>query len=205
MTAAVRAIGDPPRKSNAQMVADLHTVARLTDVPTLDCTYGEGRWWTTWRPATLIRCDIDPAKSPDMPAGVDFTNMPWSDGCWPQVTFDPPYKLNGTSAHPSDAGYGVAVKRTRDETHALMRAGLTECARVLTVGGVLVAKCQDQVESGRLWMQSHLMVEWGRDAGLELVDRIHVYGYRPQPARPNGFRSVHSDYSTGLVFRKAAQ
>ena len=47
------------------------------------------------------------------------------------------------------------------------------------------------------------MTDHARALGLELVDVLHVQGYRKQPP---GRRQIHArrDYSTALVFRTEA-
>lgn len=61
---------------------------------TLDATYGEGRFWTRWKPRRFVGCDIELSKSP-IGRSVDF--RPGLHGFAPktfQVVFiDPPYKL----------------------------------------------------------------------------------------------------------------
>jgi SAM-dependent methyltransferase len=198
--AAVMAISDA--RTNAELVDQCVTLGYLhAGMRTLDPTYGLGRFWSTWAPAQLTACDLDPAKSP-LGRPVDFTALPWDDASFDAVVFDPPYKLNGTGgSHPSDAGYGVANSVSWRDRHGLIRAGISECARVLAPGGTLLVKCQDQVNSGTVRWQTREFADHAETLGCELVDMLHLVGYRPQPS---GRRQVHArrNYSTLLIHRK---
>ena len=113
------------------------------------------------------------------------------------ITFDPPYKLNGTPSDP-DERYGVNVKASISDRHQLMADGLDECARVLARRGMLLVKCQDQVASGRVHWQTHTMTDRAEAHGLRLVDAFLMLT-TPRPQRSQ----VHArrNYSTMLVFR----
>lgn len=178
-TPAVRAFGT--RRTNADLVADLATLQYLRpEWTTLDPTYGEGRWWTLWRPDHLITSDL---HVPGATWAWDFTALPCRDRGVDAVVFDPPYKLNGTPSGggpaASDAAYGVGRKATAAQRLALMDAGLAECARVAVHR--LVVKCQDQVNSGHKVWQTHRMCAVAYAHGWVLDDMLHVQGYREQP------------------------
>ncbi len=187
-------------RTNAELIADIARLGYLTDDGlTLDPTYGLGRFWPLWRPARLVRHDLDPAKAPD--GAADFTALPYPDDTFDAVAFDPPYKLNGTSAHPSDEAYGVAGQAVRwQDRHALIRAGITEATRVLRPSGTLLVKCQDQVCSGQVRWQTREFADHAESLGHRLVDRLDITSYRAQPP---GRRQIHArrNTSTLLVLR----
>ncbi len=170
----------------------------------LDPTWGLGRFWTRWQPDGLVATDLDPARGRDGVA--DFTALPHPDRSFDTVVFDPPYKLNGTpsSGGPasSDSDYGVATVASWRDRMALCMAGIDECGRV--AAGHLLVKCQDQVCSGKVRWQTHEFAAHAVRGGvLQLVDRLELVSYRPQPA---GRRQVHArrNHSTMLVFRVVA-
>jgi hypothetical protein len=188
---------DVDRTDNAQLIVDLHTLDYLSDYTTiLDVTYGQGGFWTRWRPAGLVTSDLDPNTNVDF--RYDFQSLPFVDDEFDVVVFDPPYKLNGTSAHPLDSRYGVSGKyRSVTEKLKLILTGCDEAARV-AARRVLV-KCQDQVVSGQVVWQSHIVTAHMATLSWRLVDRLEVSGYRPQP---EGVRQIHSRRTTSslLVF-----
>lgn len=192
--------------NNAELIVACRDLGYLDDhTPTWDGTYRHGRFWTLWQPQQLHRTDLDPAHSPDHPGGLDATTTPYPDGHWARIVLDPPYKLNGTStgqgAASSDRSYGVDQPATWQERHTLIRAMTTEAHRVLTPGGYLLLKCQDQVCSGQVRWQTREFADHAEQLGMRLVDALHLLGHRPQPA---GRRQVHArrNYSTLLVLRK---
>lgn len=199
--AEVMAIGT--RSNNAQLIADCHALGYLPE-PVIDLTYGKGRFWTEHRPDDLYTNDLD--TSTDAQVHEDFTRTSWMDGQFAATVFDPPYKLNGTSKPrgpaTSDADYGVAGDyMPMVERHNLMRAGLIEAIRITKPGGFILAKCQDQVSSGRVRWQTRMLEKVAAKHGCVLVDELHVRGYRQQPPGRSQ-KHARRDYSTLLVFRK---
>ncbi len=193
---------DTERRTNAELILDCSDLGYIKDTDRiLDPTYGLGNWWKLWHPyqGCLLRHDLDPAKAPDGP--MDFTALAYRDRSFDVVAYDPPYKLNGTPTEAVDAAYGVHEPRTVDQRLTLMFAGLIEAIRVVRVGGLVLAKCQDMVVSGRKVWQTRLMAAHAAQHGCRVVDELHVSSYRPQPA---GRRQVHaaSNYSTLLVLKR---
>jgi len=203
MSIEVRAIGT--RRNNAELIADCATLGYLRTADTvLDPTYGRGRFWTNWQPVLpVVKADLHYQHLAVVKAW-DFTALPLDTRSYDAVTFDPPYKLNGTpggrGAATSDESYGVHRRATWQERHQLIADGIKECARV--AHRTLLIKCQDQVVSGRKRWQTRLFADHAEDQGFTLVDMLHVQGYRKQP---DGRRQVHSrgDYSTLLVLERA--
>ena len=201
MSSEVQACG--PWQNNAQLIRDgvvpLGYLASWMKV--LDPTYGQGRFWTLWRPERLITCDIDPSKSP-IGYALDFTAMPFDDSIFDAVVFDPPYKLNGTGGSvTSDEAYGVADRTSWQDRHSLIKLGIAECQRVCAPSGYVLVKCMDQVCSGHVRWQTDEFSAHAQSLGLRKVDRFDLLSSRPQPP---GRRQIHArrNYSTLLVFKK---
>lgn len=193
-------------RTNAELIEQCAELGYLrAEWLTLDPTWGHGKFWTLWRPQRLAGSDLDPALSP-IGGCVDFTNLPWVADWFDAVTFDPPYKLNGTSTgkgpSASDESYGVHGPNVSwQDRHRLIRDGITECVRVLKPKGMLLVKCQDQVCSGAKRWQTREFADHAESLGCRLVDMLHPPGGRKQP---KGRRQVHSrqNYSTMLILRK---
>lgn len=186
-------------RTNGHLIADVAQLGylRKSDL-VLDPTYGRGRWWTKWRPDRLVTLD----KRPGAELVGDFQQLPFPADAFDAVAFDPPYKLNGTPSGDVDARYGVDEPARWQDRHALIRAGLDECARVLRPGGVLLLKCQDQVSSGPVRWQTFEFTFYAGGLGLLLVEKFDSLGGRPQP---RGRRQVHArrNTSTLLIFEKS--
>lgn len=184
--------------SNAEMIADIAKLGYISGF-VLDCTYGEGVFWKVFRPELFYTSDINPESNAN--GRHDFTNLPWPDGHFDTVVFDPPYKLNGTPSEP-DVRYGVGTRAKREDRMLLMYDGGIECIRVLTVGGHLIWKCMDQVTSGKMVWQTHDFTNFAQRNGCELVDRFDLL-HEPRK-QPGGRRQVHAArcYSTALILKK---
>lgn len=179
--------------TNAELVEDAWRLGYLRhDWLTLDPTYGQGVMWKQFRPDSLVAHDIEMD-------GVDFTALPYGPRYFDAVVFDPPYKLNGTPSAP-DKRYGVGKKSSWQNRHALIRAGIEECARVCDK--MLLIKCQDQVCAGKVRWQSREFADHAEAQGFELIDKFERLGYR---AQPDGRRQVHARRNSSqlLVLRRA--
>jgi len=185
--------------TNGAMLADVARLGYLAG-RVCDVTYGLGRFWSAWRPADLTCHDLKGD-------GVDFRHLPHPAATFDAVVLDPPYKLNGTPSQP-DERYGADVVQSWQDRHALIRDGMTECARVLRPGGYLLVKCQAQVCSGAVRWQDREFADHGESLGLALVDRFDLLGTaRPQPPRtradgkPSVQQHAYGRPSTLLVFK----
>ena len=71
---------------------------------------------------------------PDVP--LDFRALPYADGTFKLVAFDPPHLVRAGPKSWLAAKYGQLSEDWRDD----LRAGFAECFRVLATDGVLVFK-----------------------------------------------------------------
>lgn len=67
---------------------------------------------------------------------MDFRAMPYADGTFKLVAFDPPHLVRAGPRSWLAAKYGKLSQDWRDD----LRQGFAECFRVLAIGGVLVFK-----------------------------------------------------------------
>jgi hypothetical protein len=75
---------------------------------------------------------------PDIQA--DFTALPFPDLTFAHVVFDPPHLIRAGKTGWLAKKYGVLGVHWRDE----LRAGFSECFRVLTISGTLVFKWNEE-------------------------------------------------------------
>ena len=192
--------------TNADMILDLVRLGYLIETDrVLDPTHGLGRWWTKWRPHHLVTSDVDPNKEAQSTA--DFRDLPFPAESFDVVAYDPPYVCVGGRKTTGIPGmfdrYGLTnAPTTPARLQRLVNDGLIECHRVVRRRGLILAKCQDYVWGGRLWIGTHHTLTTALSLGMELVDRLeHLSGVRPQPG---GRRQVHArrNFSTMLVLRR---
>lgn len=78
---------------------------------------------------------------------LDFRALPYADGTFKLVAFDPPHLVRAGSRSWLAAKYGKLGKDWRDD----LRSGFAECLRVLDADGVLVFKWNEtQVKVGEV-------------------------------------------------------
>lgn len=186
--------------TNADLVYDAWRLGYVKG-EVYDVTPGErGLWWNWYR--YLEHEDITIRLNDQR---HDFTNLPIEDESFDTVAFDPPYKLNGNPQGMPELSrrYGVEITTRWQDRHALMVAGLRECARIVRPKGYVLVKCQDQVCSGKMRWQTDLMTECGTDLGLDKVDEFLMLGHHiPQPMEGRKQKHAHARPSSLLIFQK---
>lgn len=204
--------------SNAELIADVAHLGYLppervayASVPeddhalVIDLTYGFGTWWHLYRPWNLITNDLDPESMAEN--HEDFRSTHWDDGLFDYVAFDPPYVCVGgrktSTIKEHHARYGMASTPKRPQDLAkLIFEGMSEAARILKPGGILIVKSMPYISNGQ-YQDGLGNVLFGAEIvlDLDLIDRfIHV----GQPGRQSQKTQVHSrnNYSVLQVFRK---
>lgn len=195
-------------KSNAHLILDCARLGYLRpEWDTLDATYGEGNWWTLWRPEYLVTNDWNVEK----PARYheDFRSMHWADASFNAVTYDPPYIAPGgrdkSTIGDFNGRFGLHdTPATPAALQEYMNAGLRECARVVKPKGYVLAKCTSYVNGAKYWPGVFLTWEAARELRLELVaDMKHLSGTGPQSQESQ--EHPRSNLSTLLVFKKSVR
>jgi SAM-dependent methyltransferase len=136
----------------------------------LDATVNGGRFWRgSKRPVTGM--DIDPRHKPDVVG--DNTAMPFSDGSFDVVVYDPPHIPNQGKDNEKDFNdrFGLVVRSPKENHYNLshtFRPFLAEAHRVLIPEGILLAKITDYVH--------HHRYQW---AHIELLKAASAIGFVP--------------------------
>jgi len=133
-----------------------------------DVTYGKGVFWKninledyTFSPSDLVTC-------PDTP--YDFRKLPYKNESFDCVVFDPPY-MHTVGKPMVDANYKNSAT-TKNMYHSdimkLYHDGMVEAKRILKLGGIMLVKCQDEIESGyQRW--SHIDI-------YNIATKLQLYG-----------------------------
>lgn len=167
----------------------------------LDATYGNGLFWSEYRPPHLIAHDL-------RLNGVDFRWLPNETGSIDVFVFDPPYTAKGgretSSIDDMDERYGLSeAPATPELLDELIRGGMREGNRVLKPGGIFIVKTMDYVSGGKYHQGRHNVVTEAHRLGMTQVDEfVHVRGTGPQPkTNLDGTlrRQVHSRRTHGYL------
>jgi hypothetical protein len=189
--------------TNADLIAAIAPLYLTGSV--LDVTYGEGGWWKRHVPADFTYHDLHKVD------GVDFRDLPHDNRAFNTVCFDPPYVPAGggpsnRSADEFRDRFGLDWGdgyRSEAVLGALIRDGLTECARVSSRW--LLIKCMEFVSSQRFHDMPTTITNWALELGLTKHDQI-VHHSGPGPGGHNIFTPIRArrHHSYLLVFEVSA-
>jgi hypothetical protein len=173
-----------------------------------DVTFGEGRFW---RKVDLSQYDFHPSDIltlPDRP--YDFRHLPYPSCHFEIHVFDPPY-IHQRRGQPRQRIHGADYKNaettgrfTYAEIIQLFRDGMAEGHRILKPGGLMLVKCQDQIDEKRRQRMAHMDVHKiaTHELGMELEDQFVLT--QPSPLLQFGRSDRHAkkNHSFLSVFRK---
>jgi SAM-dependent methyltransferase len=117
----------------------------------LDATVNAGRFWVgSSRPVTGM--DIDPRHKPDVVG--DNTDMPFKDGSFDVVVYDPPHVPNQGRDNQKDFNtrFGLVVKASAKQGYNFSHTFPPFCReayRVLRPEGILLCKIADYIHNHR--------------------------------------------------------
>lgn len=188
--------------TNAELIAAVAPMYLTGSV--LDVTYGEGNWWTKFRP------EDEAFKAHDLYKldGVDFRALPEADESFDAVCFDPPYVPQGGTG--TDDGmafrdrFGLIEESTPwIATRDLLQAGLAECARVSRMW--VLAKCSDFVTGGTFRLGHRWLLDAADDCGLGEAWDLIVHHTGSGPGGHNIFTPIRArrHHSYLLVFTRS--
>ena len=182
--------------NNAELIRDVAALGYLPD-PVLDLTHNEGKFWTLYRPASLVTNDLDVTFDTDH--HEDFRATKFGDGEFASVVFDPPYKLSGTNQLGEfDRQYGTSETRSRKAITALFAGGIAEAARIASE--FVLVKCMDQISSGALRKQTAAVFDIARVMELTQVGEFWIEGSGIPQDPTRGQQHERHTRSTLMVF-----
>ena len=172
----------------------------------LDATVNAGRFWagSKW---PVIGLDIDPRHRPDVCA--DNTRMPFRDGCFDVVVYDPPHIPNQGKDRAKDFNtrFGLVLKASPEQGYNfshLYPPFVREAYRVLNKEGVLFCKVADYVHGHRFQWAHVELVNAATTAGFTACDCI--VKVRKGPITDPRWKNAHHArrrHCYWVVFRKS--
>ena len=172
----------------------------------LDATLNGGRFWRgSKRP--IIGIDIEPSHRPNLVA--DNTAMPFRDGCFEVVVYDPPHIPNQGKDHKKDFNtrFGLVLRSSKENHYTFTHTFppfLREAYRVLKAEGILLAKITDYVHHHRYQWAHIELINAARNVGFTACDCI--VKIRKGPIIDPRWKTAHHSrrqHCYWLVFRKS--
>lgn len=126
---------------------------------------------------------------------IDFRAMPYPDGTFALVAFDPPHVVRAGTRSWLAAKYGKLGADWRED----LRKGLAECFRVLRWEGVLVFKWNEtHIRTGEVLALTGRKPMFGQVSGRRGMTHWLVFMKEPRP--PRGRDECTCDLNPDLCF-----
>lgn len=153
-----------------------------------DVTYGNGMFYKNRQPPRL-KFDIQPLF-PDV-VEASSTELPLETGSLQSVMFDPPFLTYVRAGRDHKDGKVQMTARfggywSYGELTAHYQGTLTEVARILAKGGVLVVKCQDIIHNHRMHCTHANVIQWAAERGFRLRDLFVLAAKHRMPGPQKG-------------------
>lgn len=130
--------------TNADLIKNAFELYVKKGSTVADVTFGKGVFWQK------INKEAFKLLATDLQTGVDFRTLPYDDKSIDVLLLDPPYMHGGATVKQS---IKKCYKNSGNGSHfdivRLYAAGILEAARVLKKKGIIMVKCQDEIESAK--------------------------------------------------------
>lgn len=206
-------------RTNGEMIADVARLYFHHGDRVLDCTFGEGGFWTNvdLELLDLVGTDINPAKCYGTGRAMDFRALAYANGEFDVTVFDPAYVSTGgrgTSTLTSmidEYAMHSTEKSPKLQWENVILPGLAECVRVTAKprrrtktqagrkGGVVLFKVSNYISSGSFHNFQRQAADAFDQLGLRMTDQF-IYtrqGAGPQPG--DRTRKCAACKGTGVV------
>lgn len=184
--------------TNADLFPDVLNMYLKKGNSIADVTYGKGVFWKN-----INESEYDLLKS-DLNTGIDLTNLPYCDNSLDGFVLDPPYAHSSKTPLKSTISdqYNLNVISGRENIFNLYREGICEAHRILKKEGILIIKCQDEIESGKQHWNHIRIINYAESSGFLCMD-LFVLVQKGKPAMRHKHQ-IHArkNHSYFLIFRK---
>lgn len=184
--------------NNSELFPDILKLYSKPGDTIADVTYGKGVFWRA------IDTAIYSFLPSDILTGTDYNNLPYTDSSVDMMVLDPPYMgHNGGAKYSTARNYKVNVKKyDPNYIETLYYGGIAEARRVLRNKGILIIKCQDEIQSGKQNINHCQLILHCVDHGF-IVEDIFILVQKSDPIMRHKYQ-VHArkNHSYFIVFRK---
>lgn len=155
----------------------------------LDPTYSKGVFYKEV-PAPRLKYD----RSPEIKGVIqsDCRNLPLESGSLGSIVFDPPFVCGSQrEGKPGIIKTRFGYYRNVSELWEFYEKSLTEFYRILNVGGMLIFKCQDTIESSKQYLSHVKIILLAESIGFYPLD-LFILTARNVLISPNMLNQQHA-------------
>lgn len=158
-----------------------------------DVTYGKGVFW---KGIDKTRYNV---LESDLLTGVDFRALPYEDQSIDVLILDPPYMHGGATVKDSINKCYRNQNTSHESVIRLYAAGILEACRVLRKKGLILVKCQDEIESAQQCLSHCEIIDLLKLFGFSIVD-FFILTQKSTPAMRNDYqKSARKNHSYLIV------
>lgn len=164
----------------------------------IDITYGKGVFWRN------VNAEKYSFRPSDILTGINYNYLPYKNNVIDMVVFDPPYMgHNGGKNYAVARNYNVDVpKYDKRYIEKLYFGGIDEACRVLRKKGILVVKCQDEIQSGKQRLNHIELIQYCISNGF-IIEDIFILVQKNSPIMRHPYQlHARKNHSYFLVFRR---
>jgi hypothetical protein len=147
--------------TNADLIPEVLKIWVPEKSTIADVTFGRGVFWRN------VDCAKYNLLKSDILDGIDFGNLPYESAYLDCLVLDPPYMHGGGTVKESINKCYRNQNTSHESVIRLYAKGILEATRVLKKNGIILVKCQDEIESGRQCF-SH----------CEIINLLELFGFR---------------------------
>ena len=184
--------------NNSDIFPNILEIYAKDDDTIIDITYGKGVFW---RNVDTKKYSFQPS---DILTGINYNYLPYMDNAIDMVIFDPPYMgHNGGKNYAVARNYQVDVpKYDKRYIEKLYFGGIDEACRVLRKKGILVVKCQDEIQSGKQRLNHIELIQYCISNGF-IIEDIFILVQKNLPIMRHPYQlHARKNHSYFLVFRR---
>jgi hypothetical protein len=171
-----------------------------------DVTYGNGNFWNKIDKSKYHIFGSDLKKDTKYGIIADFRKLPYSDRSMDMVVLDPHY-MHGSPAPIRKDLDNTYKNNDRGDwgtnfVYSLYSEGMEEAWGVLKSKGILLVKCQDQVQSGKTCFDHIVIYDMAKLLGM-LAEDLFVLTRNGTPMMRHSYQlHARKNHSFLWVFRK---
>lgn len=186
--------------TNADLFPDVLALYAKEGDTILDLTYGRGVFWQR------VDRSLYQMTTNDLHTGADHAYdlraTGFTDESFDVVVLDPPYMHGGATVKASINQCYLNANGSHRSVIELYASGIKEARRLLRSKGILVIKCQDEIESGKQHLSHVEIILAAQEIGYRVLDLFVLVQSSIPAMRLPYQKTARKNHSYFIVLRK---